>query len=462
MRVLHNLDEIIGDRYKIIATLGEGGMGTTYAAIDLGNSQQVALKVVSLRQAGDWKVLDLFEREAKVLASLSHEFIPQYLDYLELETADDKRFYLVQELVEGKSLAELVASGWHATEAEVQDIAIQLLEILSYLHSLTPPVIHRDIKPQNIIRREDGKVYLVDFGAVQDIYRNTVSLGKTFVGTLGYMSLEQLRGNVTPASDLFSLGGTLLFLLTHRSPTDLPQKGMKIDFGHRVNVAHDFKAWLEKILEPIVEVRFQSAEDALKALRNKSSVSRHITKVFNRPLGSKIILKRQPQSLEFKIPIGWHYPHQILTPGFQAIAMGILGLMLLPEITVGVLFASFFYVLFAPNQSGNKKPQISPAYSTERYIALEINPQTFRLENTSGVNWLGKVKKDWQEGNTADILWVNTLGGEGTKDQVLIATKSQLYKKQRQYVFGSGQINKQEARWMAREISAFIDKMNAE
>lgn len=458
MKPLHIPGETIGDRYQVITTLGEGGMGTTYAAVDLINSQQVALKVVSLRQASDWKVLELFEREAKVLASLNHDFIPQYLDYFELETEDDKRFYLVQELVTGKSLATLVVKGWHATEKEVKNIALQLLDILIYLHSLTPPVIHRDIKPQNIIRREDGKVYLVDFGAVQDIYRNTVSLGQTFVGTLGYMSLEQLRGNVTPASDLYSLGGTLLFLLTHRSPTDLPQKGMRIDFSHKVNVSDRFKAWLKKILEPIVEDRFQSAKDARQALQDESSVS-PLTPVFNRPLGSKIIFTKQPQSLKFKIPVGLHHPRYFFPPGFKAIAFAIFGLMLLPELTVGVLFAGFFYILFAPKQPDRAKTIIPPDIAVKKYLALEINPQTFRLEYTSGVNWLGEVNKDWQEGETADILWVNTIGGEGTKDRVLIATKDTPYKKQRQYVFGSGHINKQEARWMVREISAFIEQL---
>ncbi|WP_019503357.1 serine/threonine-protein kinase [Pleurocapsa sp. PCC 7319] len=218
MKLLHQQAEIIANRYQIVNTLGQGGMGTTYAAIDLNSSRRVAIKVVSLRQSNEWKILELFAREAQVLASLNHPYIPNYLDYFELDSEDDRRFYLVQELVKGKSLAELVEQRWRATEVEVKDIARQVLNILIYLHSLAPPVIHRDIKPQNIIRQPDGKVYLVDFGAVQAVYRNTISIGGTFVGTLGYMSPEQLRGKVVPASDLYSLGCSLLFLLTHRTP----------------------------------------------------------------------------------------------------------------------------------------------------------------------------------------------------------------------------------------------------
>ena len=88
MEIFHQQGEIIGDRYQIVTSLGFGSMATTYSAIDLSNSSQVALKVVSLRQARDWKVLELFEREAKVLANLNHPFIPNYLDYFCLDTGD--------------------------------------------------------------------------------------------------------------------------------------------------------------------------------------------------------------------------------------------------------------------------------------------------------------------------------------------------------------------------------------
>ncbi len=161
---------------------------------------------------------------------MNHPQIPKYLDYFHIDTDTDRIFYLIRELVSGNSLANWVEKGWHPTEAQVKKIAIQLLNILIYLHQLKPPIIHRDIKPQNIILQPDGKILLVDFGAVQDIYRQTVSFSGTFVGTIGYMPPEQLRGKAYSASDLYSLGATLLYLLTHRLPDELPQKRMKIDF----------------------------------------------------------------------------------------------------------------------------------------------------------------------------------------------------------------------------------------
>ncbi|MBE9041742.1 serine/threonine protein kinase [Oscillatoriales cyanobacterium LEGE 11467] len=265
---LHQINDIITDRYRIAAVIGKGAFGTTYEAEDLSNYQRVAIKVLSLQQAADWKAIDLFEREAQVLATLNHPSIPKYLDYFHRDTSSDRQFYLVQELIEGESLAERVQKGWRATEEQVYQIGVQVLEILNYLHRLSPPVIHRDIKPQNIIRRPNGQVYLVDFGAVQDVYRHTLVSGGTFVGTVGYMPPEQFRGKAFFGSDLYALGATLLFLFAHRSPDELPQKRMKIDFRDRIQMSPAFASWLEKMLEPAIEDRYHSAQEALGVLEN--------------------------------------------------------------------------------------------------------------------------------------------------------------------------------------------------
>jgi ankyrin repeat protein len=272
MELLHDPGEIIAQRYRILDQLGQGGSGTTYQALSLQNDQQVALKALSLHRLTDWKMLELFEREARVLAQLNHPAIPRYLEYFHVDTPQDRSFYIAQQLAEGKSLATLVQNGWHANEKEVREIAIQILEILVYLHSLTPPVIHRDIKPQNIIRASDGKVFLVDFGAVQDTYHNTFMRGSTVVGTYGYMAPEQFRGQAVPTTDLYGLGATLLFLLTHRSPAELPTDRLKIDFRSRVQISEDFADCLEKMLDPDVEERFSSAKEALEVLRGKRTI----------------------------------------------------------------------------------------------------------------------------------------------------------------------------------------------
>jgi eukaryotic-like serine/threonine-protein kinase len=173
------------ERYELAELLGQGGSSSTYRAIRLADQTSVAVKVLSLRHLQDWKQLELFEREAKVLSQLSHPQIPQYLDYFHVDTPDNRAFYIVQQLAPGKPLTEWVQSGWRGTE--VEDIARQLLEILKYLHQQSPPLVHRDIKPHNIIRSDDGRVFLVDFGAVQNVYHNTLLKGSTVAGTYGYM-----------------------------------------------------------------------------------------------------------------------------------------------------------------------------------------------------------------------------------------------------------------------------------
>jgi serine/threonine protein kinase len=260
---------IIAERYQLVELLGAGGSGSTYRAIRLSDQIEVAIKILSLRHLNDWKQLELFEREAKVLAQLSHPQIPQYLEYFHVDTPENRAFYIVQQLAPGKPLSALVQSGWRGTKTEVRDIASQLLTILQYLHQQSPPLIHRDIKPHNIIRNNDGQVFLVDFGAVQDVYHNTLMKGSTVAGTYGYMAPEQFRGAAVPASDLYGLGATVLYLLTHRSPADLPQARLKLSFRSHVNIADHFADWLEVMLEPDTADRFSSATAALSALQKK-------------------------------------------------------------------------------------------------------------------------------------------------------------------------------------------------
>jgi serine/threonine protein kinase len=275
----HLTGKIIHQRYCVVDILGEGGTGITYRALDQHTNQQVAIKTLSLRQVKDWKVVELFEREAKVLQQLQHPHIPKYLDYFVSDndrsdlasTQLEQNFYIVQELAEGQSLFRWLQEDGRCTEAEVKAIAVQVLKILGYLHGLNPPVIHRDIKPHNLIRREDGHIFLVDFGAVQNTYHSTFMRGSTVVGTFGYMAPEQFRGQAAPATDFYGLGATLLFLLTQRSPAELPTQKLKVEFRSRIQLSDSFADWLEKMLEPAAKDRFESAQEALTAINHQSS-----------------------------------------------------------------------------------------------------------------------------------------------------------------------------------------------
>ncbi len=266
--IIAHPDSPASTSYEILDVLGEGASGITYRAIDLRTQRQVALKALSLARIDDWKSLELFEREAQVLSKIDREGIPTYIDYFHADVDGDRYFYIIQELAPGKTLQEWMNSGKRATEAEIKDIAIQILEHLTYLHRQQPPIVHRDLKPSNILKTEAGKIYLVDFGAVRQAYHDTFMRGSTVVGTFGYMAPEQFRGQAFPATDLYGLGATILSLLTHRSPADIPLDGLRLNFRDRIQVSPHFADWLERMLEPDVSKRFSSAIQALSVLKN--------------------------------------------------------------------------------------------------------------------------------------------------------------------------------------------------
>lgn len=293
----HHIGDLIAERYFVQSVLGQGSSGMTFAVADIHTRQQYALKALSLRGIQDWKQLELFEREAQVLSQLDHPAIPNYVDYLQADTDEDRWFYIVQELAPGQSLADVMKEGWRASQAEAREIALQILNILKYLHHLNPPIIHRDIKPQNIIRREDGQIYLVDFGAVQNVYQHT-RFGSTVVGTYGYMAPEQFQGTAQPATDLYGLGATLLFLLTHCFPADLPQNRLKIDLRSAVRLQPAFADWLEKMLEPAIEDRFPTAQASIDGLIQPSEGKG----LLKRPTGSKVKLHKTKADLSVDIP----------------------------------------------------------------------------------------------------------------------------------------------------------------
>jgi eukaryotic-like serine/threonine-protein kinase len=329
MKIDSSIPEVTINNYKVIDILGRGGVGITYRARDIETDCVVAIKALSLKRAKDWKAIELFDREAKILAQLNHPAIPKYIDHFQVDTDRDRQYYIVQTLAEGESLFDAIASGWQPTIDEVQDIAAQVLEILTYLHELQPPVIHRDIKPQNLIRDTDGKISLVDFGAVQDTFY-TVTGGSTVVGTYGYMAPEQFRGQAYLSTDLYGLGTTLLYLLTGTDPAVLPQKKLKIDFSEFVKLPANFANWLDRLLEPEPNRRFETAKLALDVLNGRSSLPALPTQ---QPAFSKIRLDRFAESLSIEIP----------PVGLSTVASRRLGLLVF--IWNGLLFTILFYAL---------------------------------------------------------------------------------------------------------------------
>jgi serine/threonine protein kinase len=253
-------------RYQIMAPLGAGSQGHTYRALDRETGDEVAVKVLALGGAREWKPFELFEREVQVLSGLRHPGIPRYRDSFASEQSGD--YFLVMDLVEGRTLAAELAkpdlfdratSSTSFDEARLRRVAAGILDILAYLHSRTPPIIHRDIKPANVIVDADDRVHLVDFGGVRVAARPEG--GSTMIGTFGYMAPEQLHGDASPAVDLYALGATLVALATGRPPDELPHAGLALDLD-ALELPAGLRPLLGRLLEPDPRARLRTVAEA--------------------------------------------------------------------------------------------------------------------------------------------------------------------------------------------------------
>jgi serine/threonine protein kinase len=293
--------EWFGDRYQIEQQLGKRAGRYTLLARDLQTNAQVVIKRLSFGEDFAWEDLKLFEREAATLKDLSHPSIPRYLDYFDLDLPSGKGFALVQTYISAKSLEEHIKAGRTFSEAEMVELATALLEILRYLHERAPSVIHRDIKPSNILLGDRtgnsvGSVYLVDFGSVQAA---PVGGTITVVGTYGYMPPEQFGDRAVPASDLYALGATLIYLATGQHPADLPQLDLCLHFEDAAHLSRGLEQWLKKMVQPSLNRRFASAQAALAALSQRTQTSEELV---HPPAKSKISLTKTATSLEILLP----------------------------------------------------------------------------------------------------------------------------------------------------------------
>lgn len=299
------IGQVLNNKYCIKSLLGHQIGRRTFLAENIEIGSTVVVKILLLSPEFTWDDFKLFEREAATLKSLNHDAIPQYIDYFELETELRKGFALVQNYIEAKSLQNWIESGRSFSEEEIKNIAIQLLNILNYLHQRQPSVIHRDIKPSNILLSDRsghnvGQIYLVDFGSVQTVLHGGT---RTIVGTYGYMPPEQFGDRCVPASDLYALGATLIYLATGYPPDQLPQKEMRLLFEDKVNLSPIMVCWLQWLIEPSLDLRLDSAQNALEALEKPRSPKNknNLTRV-NKPLESKIKLTQTSEMIDIFIP----------------------------------------------------------------------------------------------------------------------------------------------------------------
>lgn len=292
-------DPLIGktlrNRYKVLQNLGSGGFGKTYVAEDIEKFNEVCVikqfaPQIQEEEIGALiKATELFEQEAKRLQQLGeHPQIPTLFAYFR----EDDCLYLVQQFINGQNLLEELEQQGTYSEQKIREFLLELLEIFKTVHQYN--VIHRDIKPQNIVRRRsDGKLVLIDFGASKQLSQTVMTQQGTMIGSFGYAPQEQMQdGKAYPTNDLYSLGVTCFHLLTGIRPSELwQQQGYGWVTGWRQYlkqpVSQELGAILDKLLQPDYLQRYQSAEEALQALTNLNQKNQQKT----------IITKKKPKTI---------------------------------------------------------------------------------------------------------------------------------------------------------------------
>ncbi len=269
------IEQTFNNRYRLDTKLGEGGMATVYCGTDTLLRRQVAIKVLRPQYAADNEFVRRFYQEAESAARLSH---PNIVNTYDVGREGD-RYYIVMELVDGPSLADLIASDGKIPEPVAIDYAIQICSGLAYAHR--QGLLHRDIKPANILVTKDDVVKLSDFGIARAVSQQTMAMTKPgmVMGSVFYLSPEQAQGHqLHETSDLYSLGIVLYQMLTGKLPYS-GESPVTVALKHisdpvptlntdELGVSPALAAIVNRLLQKMPANRFQSASEVAGALRD--------------------------------------------------------------------------------------------------------------------------------------------------------------------------------------------------
>ena len=299
---------LLNNRYQVIQVIGAGGFGETFLAEDVHMPSRrrcviKQLKPITNNDAQTYQLIQQrFEREAATLEYLgesSHQ-IPKLYAYF----SENGQFYLVQEWIHGQTLTKIVEAKGFESEAAVRQILLSLLSVLDYVHS--KGIIHRDIKPDNIILRSiDNEPVLIDFGAVKETIRSVVNspgypTRSLVIGTPGYMPSEQAVGRPVYATDIYSLGLTAIYLLTGKHPQELVtdlKTGEILWQQHAPNASSQLAAVLNQAIKPHAGDRYSTASKMLYALQSATNIPPELTANTPTVSFSPIASTRQTQAL---------------------------------------------------------------------------------------------------------------------------------------------------------------------
>lgn len=247
-------------KLKVIRQLATGGLSAIYLA-QLEDQKLAVLKEAVLPEDASEtvraKASELFAREAQLLAKIDHPNIVKVMEYF----VEDGRHYMLMDYIPGQDLRQFIRQNGAQRETIVVDWGIQIVNIMKYLHELDPPIIHRDLTPDNLVLRDDGNIVLIDFGAANEF----ISKGTgTFVGKQSFIAPEQFRGKAVLQSDIYALGCTLFFLLTGQEPEALDCSSPR---QMNENISPELDELVQCCTQLDAKDRFQSAAQLLPVLR---------------------------------------------------------------------------------------------------------------------------------------------------------------------------------------------------
>lgn len=270
---------LLKKRYRIIKQIGAGGFGLVYQAEDthlfatrLRATSLVAIKQITLATLSAQQMIEVtasYNREIMLLPSLQHSNIPSLYDHF----TDPEHWYIVLEYVAGQTLEEILASApeGHLSVERTLRIGMELCTVLDYLHTQTPPIIFRDVKPANVMFTRHGKVYLIDFGIARR-YRDGQRRDTVPLGSPGYAAPEQYgKAQTTRQTDIYGLGATLQTLLTGKEPWEIRSPGMLPDLSIPIELRIELQKLLAKMLEPDLDhrpVRIITVRESLKNIHD--------------------------------------------------------------------------------------------------------------------------------------------------------------------------------------------------
>ena len=444
----------LGDRYQIKQQLSQKAGRQTFLAKDTLTQELVVVKLLQFDDFFQWDDLKLFEREAQTLKELNCPEIPKYIDYFEVDNNYIRGFALIQTYIDAPSLKEVIQQGRKFTEAELIELAEKLLSILSYLHSYNPPIIHRDIKPSNILisnrsGNSIGELYLVDFGSVQTkVSKDDGTI--TIVGTYGYIPFEQFGGRASAASDLYSLGMTLIYLLTGNHPAELPLIDGRVEF--EADISGKFDRWLEKMTHPLENMRFNSAKSARTALLSSDGSSGDFLHL--KPVNSSIKLERDRHKLNIIYP---KIEPQIIC-GYVVLILAAIGLFAYgwTFFLVGLGFGTFLgnlLNLMLP------KILIYCAISIDRSGTIKFGYYDKKLINIIWYKTKDTSRKislvSYNPGYTFD-KYLDDKGQEIRRGKVEVKPKLSVHLGEIEYSIGNDKFSQAELWWLGKEISDFL------